>query len=261
MERLRGKIALVSGAASGLGAAQASLFAKEGARVVISDVQEEAGQAVAKRIVEEGGQALFMHLDVRNAESWQRIVRFTVDEFGGLTTLVNNAGIFRMGGVLTTPPEIWDDVIAVNQTGTLLGMQTAAPELLKAGEASIINISSIYAITTSPDALAYHASKSAVSMMSRAAALEFAKQGIRVNAILPGRIDTPIAGEIAPEQLAAVNAKIPMGWTGDPSDIAQGAVYLASDEARYVTGAELIIDGGWYASAGSMINPPEPRVM
>lgn len=261
MERMKGKIALVSGAASGLGAAQASLFAKEGARVVIGDVQEEAGQAVAKRIVEEGSQALFMHLDVRNAESWQRIVRFTVDEFGGLTTLVNNAGIFRMGGVLTTAPEIWDDVIAVNQTGTLLGMQAAAPELLKAGEASIINISSIYAITTSPDALAYHASKSAVSMMSRAAALEFAKQGIRVNAILPGRIDTPIAGEIAPEQLAAVNAKIPMGWTGDPSDIAQGAVYLASDEARYVTGAELIIDGGWYASAGSMINPPEPRVM
>jgi NAD(P)-dependent dehydrogenase (short-subunit alcohol dehydrogenase family) len=255
--RLAGKVALISGGASGLGAAQAELFAREGAKVIIGDVQLEAGQRVADRIAAEGGQIAFSPLDVTSAESWADAVRCASERFGRLTTLINNAGIFRMGGVRTTTSVTWSEVIAVNQTGVLLGMQAAWPELIKAGDAAIVNIASIYAITPSPDALAYHASKSAVRMMSRAAALEFAKQGIRVNTILPGRIDTPIAGNIAPEQLAAVNAKIPMGWTGDPIDIAYGVLYLASDEARYVTGAELIIDGGWYAGAGSMIDAPE----
>lgn len=255
--RLEGKIVLISGGASGLGAAQAQLFAREGARVIIGDIQLGAGQAVADSILAAGGEAAFTQLDVTRAESWQRAVAFVVHRFGGLTTLVNNAGIFRMGGVRTTTPQIWSDVIAVNQTGTLLGMQAAAPQLLKTNGAAIVNIASIYAITPSPDALSYHASKSAVRMMSRAAALEFARQGIRVNTILPGRIDTPIAGDIAPDQLAAVNARIPMGWTGDPVDIAHGVLYFASDDARYVTGAELIIDGGWYAGAGSMMDAPE----
>lgn len=259
MGRLDGKVALISGAASGLGAAEAELFAREGAHVVVGDIQTEAGQSVVDRIAAAGGEAAFTALDVTSAQSWQQAVGFAVKRFGGLTTLVNNAGIFRMGGVRTTTPEIWSDVIAVNQTGTLLGMQAAAPELLKAGRAAIVNIASIYAITPSPDALSYHASKSAVRMMSRAAALEFARQGIRVNTILPGRIDTPIAGDIAPGQLAAVNARIPMGWTGDPIDIAHGVLYFASDDARYVTGAELIIDGGWYAGAGSLIEAPGPE--
>ena len=255
--RLAGKIALISGGARGLGAAEATLFAREGARVVIGDVQVAQGQAVADAIVAEGGQAHFVKLDVTDADSWHAAVRFTVDRFGGLTTLVNNAGIFRMGGVVSTTAQIWSDVIAVNQTGPLLGMQAAAPELLAAKGAAIVNISSIYAVAPSPDAMSYHASKSALLMMSRAAALEFARQGIRVNTVLPGRIDTPISGDIAPDQLAAVNARIPMGWTGEAIDIAHGVLFLASDEARYITGAELIIDGGWYASAGSLIDAPE----
>lgn len=259
--RLARKVALISGGASGLGASQAELFVREGAQVVIGDIQTEVGQMVADRIAAAGGQIAFSPLDVTRADSWESAVRFTTERYGSLTTLINNAGIFRMGGVRTTTAETWSQVIAVNQTGVLLGMQAALPELIKAGDAAIVNISSIYAITPSPDALAYHASKSAVRMMSRAAALEFAKQGIRVNTILPGRIDTPIAGNISPDQLAAVNAKIPMGWTGDPIDIAFGAVYLASDEARYVTGAELIIDGGWYAGAGSMIDAPEVEII
>ncbi len=259
MGRLDGKIALISGGASGLGEAEAQLFASEGAKVVIGDIQLDAGQSVADSITAAGCEAAFTPLDVTRADSWQQAVRFTVERFGGLSTLINNAGIFRMGGVRTTTPEIWSDVIAVNQTGTLLGMQAAVPELLKVDGAAIVNIASIYAITPSPDALSYHASKSAVRMMSRAAALEFARQGIRVNTILPGRIDTPIAGHIAPEQLAAVNARIPMGWTGDPIDIAHGVLYFASNDARYVTGAELIIDGGWYAGAGSMIDAPGPE--
>jgi len=256
--RLEGKIALISGGASGLGAAEAALFALEGASVVIGDVQLAQGQAVADAIVRDGGRAAFTPLDVTDADSWHAVVRFTVDRFGGLTTLVNNAGIFRMGGVLTTTPQMWSDVIAVNQTGPLLGMQAAAPALLAARGAAIVNISSIYAVAPSPDALSYHASKSALLMMSRAAALEFARKGIRVNTILPGRIDTPISGSIAPDQLAAVNSRIPMGWTGEAIDIAHGVLYFASDDARYVTGAELIIDGGWYASAGSLIDAPEP---
>ena len=257
--RLAGKIALISGGASGLGAAEAALFAREGAVVVIGDVQVEMGQAVVDAIVRDGGRAVFTHLDVRSVDSWGVAVRVAVDTFGGLTTLVNNAGIFRMGGVRTTTAETWAEVIAVNQTGPLLGMQAAAPALLAAKGASIVNIASIYAITPSPDALSYHAWKSALVMMSRAAALEFARQGIRVNTILPGRIDTPIAGNIAPEQLAAVNRQIPMGWTGEAIDIAQGVLFFASDDARYVTGAELIIDGGWYASAGSLIEAPGPN--
>ena len=180
-------------------------------------------------------------------ESWKAAVARAVSEFGGLTTLVNNAGIFHPGGVVTETREGWDRMIAVNQTGVFLGMRTAAPELLKSGNAAIVNISSLYGLIGSPDALSYHASKAAVRVMSKGAALEFAKQGIRVNTIFPGQIRTPILGDITPEQDAAIKASIPMGNVGEPEDIAYGSLYLASDEAKYVTGAELWIDGGWYA--------------
>jgi 2,5-dichloro-2,5-cyclohexadiene-1,4-diol dehydrogenase 2 len=246
--RLSGRVALISGGASGLGEAQSILYAREGAKVMIGDLQEKLGSAVANRINSEGGEAKFTLLDVSDLESWKAAVAATVDAFGKLTNLVNNAGIFHAGGVVDETPEGWAKMLSVNQTGVFYGMKAATPELLKAGNAAIVNISSLYGLIGSPNALSYHASKAAVRVMSKGAALEFAQQGIRVNTIFPGQIRTPILGDITPEQDAAIKASIPMGEVGDPMDIAYGSLYLASDEAKYVSGAELWIDGAWYAA-------------
>ena len=246
--RLAGKVALISGGASGLGAAQARLFADEGARVMVGDLQEVLGAEIAASIEKEGGTARFVRLDVTDRESWAAAVAEAVSAFGTLTTLVNNAGIFHPGGVESETPEGWNRMIAVNQTGVFLGMKAAVPELLKSGNAAIVNISSLYGLIGSPNAISYHASKAAVRVMSKGAALEFAKRGIRVNTIFPGQIRTPILGDITPEQDAAIKASIPMGDVGEPIDIAYGSLYLASDEAKYVSGAELWIDGAWYAA-------------
>lgn len=245
--RLEGKTALISGGASGLGEGQALLFSREGAQVVIGDIQDKMGQALVERIRKEGGQAHYVHLDVTNLASWQAAVAETIKTFGKLTTLVNNAGIFHPGGVVEESEQGWAKMLSVNQTGVFYGMKAAAPELIKSGNGAVVNISSLYGLIGSPNAISYHASKAAVRVMSKAAALEFVKQGVRVNTIFPGQIRTPILGDITPEQDAAIKASIPMGIVGDPMDIANGSLYLASDEARYVTGAELWIDGGWYA--------------
>lgn len=247
-DRLVGKIALISGGASGLGAAQAILYAKEGAQVVIGDLQESLGAKTVAAVERDGGEARFVKLDVTDSESWTEAVAFAVSEFGGLTTLVNNAGIFHPGGVETETADGWNRMIAVNQTGVFLGMKIAAPELLKSGNAAIVNISSLYGLIGSANAVSYHASKAAVRVMSKGTALEFAQRGIRVNTIFPGQIRTPILGDITPEQDAMIKSSIPMGEVGDPIDIAYGSLYLASDEAKYVSGAELWIDGGWYAA-------------
>jgi NAD(P)-dependent dehydrogenase (short-subunit alcohol dehydrogenase family) len=245
--RLSGKIALISGASSGLGAAQAKLFASEGAKVVIGDVQTGLGNSVVADIKGSGGEAIFVSLDVTNESSWKAAVATVRTAFGGLTTQVNNAGIFHPGGIEGETIDGWSKTIAVNQTGVYLGMKTAVPALLESGNAAIVNISSRFGIIGSPNAISYHASKGAVRVMSKAAALEFAKRGIRVNTIFPGQIQTPILGDITPELDKAIKASIPMGVVGQPIDIAYASLYLCSDEAKYVTGAELIVDGGWAA--------------
>ncbi len=245
--RLSGKSALISGGASGLGEAQAILYAREGASVLIGDVQAEKGHAVVAAIESEGGTAAFIHLDVSDADNWGKAVADAVARFGKLTTLVNNAGIFHPGGIVDETQQGWDRMIAINQTAVFLGMKAAAPALLASGNAAIVNISSLYGLIGSPNAISYHASKAAVRVMGKAGALEFAKQGIRVNTIFPGQIKTPILGDITPEQDAAIKASIPMGLVGDPMDIAYASLYLASDEAKYVSGAELWVDGAWYA--------------
>ncbi|GEN98705.1 3-alpha-(or 20-beta)-hydroxysteroid dehydrogenase [Novosphingobium sediminis] len=246
--RLEGKVALISGGASGLGEAQAVLYAREGAKVLIGDLQEALGAAVVAKITDACGEAAFTRLDVTDLGSWQAAVALTVATFGKLTTLVNNAGIFHPGGIQAETPQGWDRMVAVNQTGVFYGMKAGAPELAKAGKgAAIVNISSLYGLIGSPDAISYHASKAAVRVMGKGAALEFVKQGVRVNTIFPGQIRTPILGDITPEQDAAIKASIPMGEVGDPMDIAHASLFLASDEARYITGAELWVDGGWYA--------------
>jgi 2,5-dichloro-2,5-cyclohexadiene-1,4-diol dehydrogenase 2 len=249
MQRLAGKVALISGAASGLGEAQAMLFAREGAKVVLGDIQDGKGETVVRAIRDEGGEAQYTRLDVTSLESWTAAVALAASTFGKLTTLVNNAGIFHPGGIVDETPEGWARMIAVNQTGPFYGMKAAIPELLKTGNAAVVNISSLFGIVGSPAAISYHASKAAVRLMGKGAALEFAKRGVRVNTIFPGQIRTPILGDITPEQDAAIKAAIPMGITGEPSDVAHGSLFLASDEAKYISGAELCIDGAW--SAGS----------
>ena len=246
-DRLKGKVALISGAASGIGAAQAKVFAAEGAQVVLGDVQEDAGQAVADAIVADGGDAAFVPLDVTDLDRWSQVVAHTVERYGKLTTLLNTAGIFHPGGVAGETPDGWARMIEGNQTGVFYGMQAAVPELRKTGNAAIVNIASIYALMGSENAIAYHASKGAIRIMGKAAALEFVGDGIRVNTIFPGQIQTPILGGLTPEMDRAIKAAIPMGRMGEPEDIAYGALYLASDEAKYVSGAELCIDGAWRA--------------
>jgi 2,5-dichloro-2,5-cyclohexadiene-1,4-diol dehydrogenase 2 len=245
--RLQGKVALISGGASGIGEAQALLYAREGAMVLIGDLQESLGAAVVAKIDQAGGNAAFTQLDVTDLASWKAAVALATATFGKLTTLVNNAGIFHPGGILDESPEGWAKMVAVNQTGVFYGMKAAAPELVKAGKASIVNISSLYGLIGSPGAISYHASKAAVRVMGKGAALEFVKQGVRVNTIFPGQIRTPILGDITPEQDAAIKASIPMGEVGEPMDVAHASLFFASDEARYITGAELWVDGGWYA--------------
>ena len=187
-------------------------------------------------------------MKIPSLASWRSAVAYAAGEFGEITTLVNNAGIFHAGGVEAETEEGWARMVGINQTGVFLGMKAAVPALLKSGNAAIVNISSLYGLIGSADAISYHASKAAVRVMSKGAALEFAKRGIRVNTIFPGQIRTPILGDITPEQDAAIKASIPMGDVGDPMDVAYGSLYFASDEAKYVSGAELVIDGGWYAA-------------
>ena len=245
--RLTGKVALVSGGASGIGAAHARIFAAEGAKVVVGDIQDEMGKGVADGVNKSGGEATFVRLDVSKEEDWANAVKTAVARFGKLTTLINNAGIYWPQGIEAETMEKWNKMIAVNQTGVWLGMKAAIPEMRKAGGGAIVNISSLYGIIGSPSSISYHASKGAVRIMSKAAALEYARQGIRVNSIHPGQIETPILAGLTPEQNEQIKAATPVGRMGKPEEIAYGSLYLCSDEAAFTTGIELIIDGGWSA--------------
>ncbi len=243
--RLNGKVALITGAARGIGRGHAEVFAAEGASIVVADVLAEQGEEVAARLRDQGHNAIFQKLDVTSEADWATAVAAAVTNFGKLTTLVNNAAIFNNSGLDEISVDDWNKVIAVNLTGPFLGMKTAMPELEKTGNGAVVNISSLYAIIATDGFVAYHSSKSGVRMLSKATALRYARRGVRVNTILPGNVETPAMATLTDEENAAVLSLVPMGFPGQPSDIANGAVYLASDEARYVTGSELVIDGGW----------------
>ena len=245
--RLDGKVALISGGASGIGAAHARVFAAEGARVVVGDIQKDKGQEVTAGVKSDGGEAVFVRLDVTSEDDWQKAVREAVTRFGKLTTLINNAGVYWPGGVEEETRDKWQKMIEINQTGVWLGMKNAVPALRESGNAAIVNISSLYGLIGSPGSISYHASKGAVRLMTKAAALEYVRQGIRVNSIHPGQIDTPILAGLTPEQDAQIKEATPMGRLGRPEEIAYGSLYLCSDEASYTTGIELVIDGGWFA--------------
>jgi NAD(P)-dependent dehydrogenase (short-subunit alcohol dehydrogenase family) len=249
MDRLSGRVALVTGAAGGIGAATARRLAAEGAAVLATDVQDEAGTLVAEEIAKAGGRCAYRHLDVTSPPDWEAAVAAAVAEFGGLGILVNNAGVADHGAIEDCTLDAWNQTIAIDQTGVFLGMKTAAAALAASGHGSVINISSIYGTIggfgTSP---AYHAAKGAVRTMTKNAALHWAGQGIRVNSVHPGFIDTAMIGGVrgTPAE-EAVLGMTPLGRLGQPAEVAAGVAYLASDDASYVTGLELYIDGGWVA--------------
>jgi len=247
--RVAGKVALISGGAGGIGAATAKLLAKEGAAVVIADLLEDEGQATETSIAESGGRALFVNLDVTSEDSWNSAVQFAVPSFGKLDILVNNAGGSHRTGVEKTTSEAWDNVMDVNAKGVFLGTKAAIPEMRKAGGGSIINISSIYGMVGSMTSAAYHASKGAVRIFNKSTAIQYASENIRANSVHPGFVDSPMtrAHHEKPNIHEDRVAKMPLGRMGLPEDIAAGILYLASDESSFVTGAELVIDGGMTA--------------
>jgi len=245
--RLENKVALISGGARGMGAAEARMFAREGAKVVIGDVLEAEGRQVEAQINEAGGECVFVLLDVTQESQWQHAVETAVARFGRLDVLVNNAGIVLRGILEDTSAEDWDKVMDVNAKGVFLGTRAAISEMKKSGGGSIVNISSISGIVGQSDIQpVYNASKGAVRIFTKSAAIQYAKEGIRVNSVHPGSIDTPMAGDRLndPGLQRQANERTPLGRTAHPDEVAYGVLFLASDESSFMTGSELVIDGG-----------------
>ncbi len=248
--RLESKVALISGGARGMGAVEARLFAREGASVAVGDVLEEEGRKVVEQITEAGGRAIFLPLDVTSESQWQSAVAATVQSFGKLDILVNNAGVGAASKVEDTTVEAWDRVMDINAKGVFLGTKAAIPELRRAGGGSIINISSQLGLVgmdiSSPQ---YQSSKGAVRLLTKSTAIHYANEGIRANSVHPGPINTPMteSRRSDPEHHGIMLSRIPLGRYGEPEEVAYGVLFLASDEASFMTGSELVIDGGWTA--------------
>lgn len=245
MARFDGKVALVTGAASGIGRLTAERLASEGARVFIADMQDDLGREVVKGITDSGGQAAFAHMDVASEADWERVVAEVVATYGQLNILVNNAGIGDNEPIEVTSKETYDRVIAITQTSVFLGHKAAAEALKASGNGAVVDVSSMFGIVggfgTSP---AYHAAKGAVRLLSKSTALNWAKQGVRVNSVHPGFVDTPILGETDRQMLKDMT---PMGRLAQPEELAAVICFLASDDASFVTGSEYVADGGYTA--------------
>ena len=245
--RLEEKVVLISGGARGQGAAEARLFAREGAKVVIGDILDAEGQQVEAEIAQAGNKCVYVHLDVTSEADWQSAIAGTVSQFGKLDVLVNNAGIFPPKPIEETSVELWDRIMDINGKGVFLGTRFVIPEMRKAGGGSIINISSTAGLRGSPTAAAYGASKGAVRLLTKSTAIQYAKDNIRANSVHPGIIETDMTLPtiLADEEARRERiARTPIGRIGQPDDVAYGVLFLASDESSFMTGSELVIDGG-----------------
>jgi len=245
--RLENKVAIISGGSRGMGAFEAALFVQEGAKVIIGDVRDEEGRDLAKHI---GSNAVYMHLDVTSERDWAAVVKEATDRYGKLDILVNNAGVSARGTIEETSVDDWDRVMGINSKGVFLGTRAAIPDMRKSGGGSIINISSQLGLVgmaeSSPQ---YQSSKGAVRIFTKSAAIQYAPEGIRVNSVHPGPIVTPMTEARRSDSVVqqVMVSRIPLGRYGESEDVAYGVLYLASDEASFVTGSELVIDGGWTA--------------
>jgi NAD(P)-dependent dehydrogenase (short-subunit alcohol dehydrogenase family) len=246
MGRLDGKVALITGAAGGMGREAAKLFASEGARVVLTDVAEDAGRTAAREI---GESAAFVRADVSNASDAEAMVRFALETFGGLHVLYNNAGVMlpEDGGVVETDEEIWDRTMSINLKGVWLGCKFGIPAMLDSGGGSIVNVASFVALLgAATPQVAYTATKGGVLSMTREIAVEYARRGIRANALCPGPIETPLLKELFADEAARQRrvVHIPIGRLGQAEEVVRAALWLASDESSLMTGAALVVDGG-----------------
>ncbi len=250
MNRLKDKVALISGGARGQGAAEARLFAAEGAKVVIGDVLDAEAARTAQEINAGTGAtaALAVHLDVTRTADWRAAVDRCRRDFGGLDVLVNNAGVFNTTGLEDTTEELWDTVVNINQKGVWLGMKFAVPAMRERGGGSIINISSVAGLTGSTGSTAYHGAKGAVRLLTKAAAVQYGPEKIRVNSVHPGIIATQMIDIIPKAQRERFTGVVPLRREGTAEDVARVVLFLASDDASYVTGSELVVDGGLTAA-------------
>ncbi len=249
MTRLDGKVALITGAGNGMGQVASVLFAREGARIVVADFSEAGGAETVAAVEAVGGEAAFVKVDVANAEQVEAMVQFAMTRFGALDVLYNNAGIFPVddGGATETPEPTWDRVMEVNLKGVWLGCKYGIPAMLSSGGGSIVNVASFVALMGAATAqIAYTASKGGVLAMTREIAVEYGRQNIRANSLCPGPIATPMLEELMsdPERKARRLVHIPMGRLGQAEELAKAALFLASDESSFMTGAQLVVDGG-----------------
>ena len=244
--RLEGKVAIITGGANGMGAEECRIFAREGAKVVIADILEEEGKQVEAEIAEAGGDAVFVRLDVTSEDNWAAVIEATLSRYGKLDTLVNNAGIARPHTPEGLRVEDWDDLMNINAKGVFLGMKYAIPEMQKAGGGSIVNISSISGMVGQKQVhMGYNASKGAVRIVTKSAAVQYAQDGIRVNSVHPGTMPPMLTSAVStPEIRSEMLAGVPMGRAGRREEVGNAVLFLASDEASYITGAELVVDGG-----------------
>jgi len=254
MARAEGKVAIVTGGGSGIGRSCCLRLAEEGARVVVTDISEKRGEGTVEHIQRNGGEALFLGHDVSQEDQWESVLRQTSETYGGVDILVNNAGIYLIKPLAETTLQEWNNLMAINVTGVFLGMKHSAPAMAERGGGSIINMSSVAGLLGVAGHALYGASKGAVRIMTKDVAMEYASAQVRVNSVHPGYIDTGMAeygATAAGTDIEGLGQMYPLGRIGEPEDVANMVLYLASEESRYVTGAEFVVDGG--GSAGVVV--------